>query len=572
MRTVAVVLSAVALTGAAQGTSGPRFDVRFTAEASGEPLDGRLLVMLSTDDSKEPRFLINDGLKTQQVFGRDVEGLKPGQAAAIGADDLGYPLISLKDVRPGTYTVQALLHRYDTFRRADGHVVKLPMDRGEGQVWNKAPGNLYSTPRKVTFDPVNAAAIELTLDNVVPPIPDPPETKYIKHERIQSERLTKFWGRPMHLGAHVLLPEGYETHPQARYPLVIFHGHFPETFDGFREQPPDADLKCEYSDRFRLECYNRTVQEQAHQFYKDWTGPGFPRFIIIEIQHANPYYDDSYAVNSANLGPYGDAITYELIPYLEKKYRAIGAGWARFMYGGSTGGWEALAAQVFYPDEYNGCWAACPDPIDFRAYTVVDIYKDKNAYWSEGTFLRTPRPGMRNWLGHVSITLADMNRYEMVLGTRGRSGQQWDIWEAVYSPAGEDGYPKRIWDKATGVIDPAVAAYWKERYDLSAILQREWSRGLGRKLQGKIHIYVGDMDNYYLNNAVYLVEDFLKAADPPYGGEVDYGDRAEHCWNGDQTRPNAVSRLRYHQMHAPKIVERILKSAPEGADLTSWRY
>ncbi len=97
--------------------------------------------------------------------------------------------------------------------------------------------------------------------------------------------------------------------------------------------------------------------------------------IIIEIQHANPYYDDSYAVNSANLGPYGDAITYELIPYLEKKYRCLGAGWARFLYGGSTGGWEALAVQVFYPDEYNGCWAACPDPIDFRAYTVVNIYQ-----------------------------------------------------------------------------------------------------------------------------------------------------------------------------------------------------
>ena len=570
----ALVLPALALTGAEgrPGAAGPRFEVRFTAAQSKEPLDGRLLVMLSTDDSKEPRLLIDDTLKTQQVFGHDVLGLKPGEAARLDASDLGFPLVSLKDVRPGTYTVQALLHRYETFHRSDGHVVKLPMDRGEGQVWSKAPGNLYSTPRKVSFDPAKGETIPITLDKVIPPIPDPPETKYIKHERIQSERLTKFWGRPMHLGAHVLLPEGYDTHPQAHYPLVIFHGHFPDTFDGFREEPPDPNVPCEYSDRFHLDCYNRTMQEQAHQFYKDWTGPGFPRFIIIEIQHANPYYDDSYAVNSANLGPYGDAITYELIPYLEKKYRALGAGWARFMYGGSTGGWEALAAQVLYPDEYNGCWAACPDPIDFRAYTVVDIYKDKNAYWNEGPFLRTPRPGMRNWLGHVSITLEDMNRYEAALGSKGRSGQQWDIWQAVYSPVGDDGYPKPIWDRTTGAIDPAVAAYWKEHYDLSAILQREWSRGLGQKLQGKINIYVGDMDNYYLNNAVYLVEDFLKKADPPYGGEVDYGDRAEHCWNGDHTQPNAISRLRYHQMHAPKIVERILKSAPAGADLTSWRY
>ena len=166
-----------------------------------------------------------------------------------------------------------------------------------------------------------------------------------------------------------------------------------------------------------------------------------------------------------------------------------------------------------------------------------------------------------------------MNRAELVRGTRSRSGGQFDIWEAVYSPVGEDGYPKRIWDRTTGVIDPQVAAHWKENYDLGHILRRDWSKGLGKKLEGKIHLYCGDMDNYYLNNAVYLVEDFLKGTkDPGYGGEVAYGDRAEHCWNGDPTRPNAISRLRYHQMFAPKIVERLLKSAPPGADLESWRY
>ena len=121
-------------------------------------------------------------------------------------------------------------------------------------------------------------------------------------------------------------------------------------------------------------------------------------------------------------------------------------------------------------------------------------------------------------------------------------------------------------------FDRAVAERWRESYDLGHILKRDWSKGLGRKLQGKIHVYTGDMDNYYLNNAVYLVEDFLKTADPPYGGEVDYGDRAEHCWNGDHTRPNAYSRLRYVQMFAPKMVERIEKTAPPGADTTSWRY
>jgi hypothetical protein len=203
---------------------------------------------------------------------------------------------------------------------------------------------------------------------------------------------------------------------------------------------------------------------------------------------------------------------------------------------------------------------------------VVDIYQDPNAYWREGPFLRLPRPGMRDYLGHVSVTVEQMNRMELVLGDKSRSGQQWDIWEAVYSPLGSDGYPKRIWDKRTGQIDKEVAAYWREHYDLGHILERDWKGGLGRKLAGKISIYVGEADNYYLNDAVYLVEEFLKKADPAYGGEVAYGPRAEHCWNGDPTRPNAISRLRYQQMFAPKIVARIEKSAPPGADLKSWRY
>jgi hypothetical protein len=377
----------------------------------------------------------------------------------------------------------------------------------------------------------------------------------------------------MHLGAHVLLPEGWESHPEARYPLVINHGHFSWTLEGFRETPPDPDLPCVRSERFGLDCYNRIEEEQAHQFFKDWTGPSFPRFILIEIQHANPYYDDSYAVDSANVGPYGEAIVRELLPYLEKKYRGLGEGWARFMFGGSTGGWEALAAQVFYPDDFNGAYAACPDPIDFRAYTTVDIYSDRNAYYVEGPWRRVARPGHRNFLGHVSTTVRDMNRLELVLGTKGRSGGQWDIWQAVYSPVGPDGYPKPIWDKLTGAIDRSVAEHWREHYDLGHILRRDWERGLGRRLAGKIHLYVGDMDNYYLNNAVYLVEEFLRGTtNPPFGGEVDYGDRAEHCWNGDHTRPNAISRLRYTQMFAPKILERLLKTAPPGADVTSWRY
>ncbi len=553
-------------------TPGPRFSISFPESSSKQPLDGRLLLLISTDDSKEPRLQINEDLNTQQVFGIDVDGMKPGQSVTVDSNAFGYPLRSLSQVPAGEYWVQAMLHRYETFKRSDGHTLKLSMDRGEGQQWSRAPGNLYSTPQKIKITQDNTGSVAITLDKVIPPIEPPKDTKYVKHIRIKSKLLSEFWGRPMYLGAHVLLPEGFDSHPNAHYPLVIFHGHFPSDFGGFRETPPDPDLKPEYSERFQLEGYNRIQQEHAYKFYQEWTGPDFPRFLIVEIQHANPYYDDSYAVNSANLGPYGDAITYELIPEIEKQFRGIGKGWARFLYGGSTGGWEALAVQLFYPDEYNGAWAACPDPIDFRAYTVVNIYEHENAYYADAKWKHVPRPGKRNYLGELAATVEDANYLELALGTNSRSGGQWDIWQAVYSPVGPDGYPKPIWDKVTGKIDKSVAAYWREHFDLVHIMKRDWAT-LGPKVEGKIHIYVGEADNYFLNNAVYLAEDFLKATkNPNYGGDVDYEPRAEHCWNGDHSRPNAISRLRYHQFYAPKIVERILKSAPPGADLKSWRY
>ena len=549
------------------------FSVTLAPEHAREPINGRLLLLLSVDASKEPRFQIEEGTKSQQVFGIDATGWKGGDRLTFDSKVLGYPRLSLADVPAGTYRVQALLHRYETFRRKDGHVVQLPMDRGEGQVWNKAPGNLYSTVREIKVDPADPAPIALVLDQVVAPIKAPADTEWVKHERIQSKLLTEFWGRPMYLGAHVLLPKGWAEHPKARYPLMINHGHFPDDFDGFRPEAPDPQLAPDYSERFRLKGYNRLQQDLAHQLYKDWTSPGFPRVVAIEIQHANPYYDDSYAVNSENLGPYADAIQQELIPYLERKYRAIGAGWARFVYGGSTGGWEAMAVQVKYPDYYNGAFVACPDPIDFRAYGSVNIYEDRNAYAVDAPFKQTPRIAMRDYLGRPTATLEEVNRLELVLGPNSRSGGQWDIWQAVFSPVGADGYPKPIWDKRTGDIDRSVANYWRDNYDLMHILRRDWDKGLGEKLRGKIHLYVGELDNYYLESAVYLAQEFLESTrNPPFEGVIDYGRRAEHCWNGDHTRPNAESRLRYHQMFIPLAVERMRKTAPAGADVDSWNY
>ncbi|MBI3834342.1 MAG: hypothetical protein HY287_08445 [Planctomycetes bacterium] len=570
--TLFVFVVAASVTNEPAANAKQQVGIHFSPEKSAAPLDGRMMLLISRDDSKEPRFQINDGPSCQQIFGIDVDGLAPGADVIFDGSALGFPVSSLNEIPRGAYWVQGLLHRYETLHRADGHTVKLPMDRGEGQHWNLAPGNLYSTPRMVQFDPQSEESIKISLDQEIPAIPPPQDTKYIKHIKLESKLLSKFWGRPMFLGACVLLPAGFDEHPEAHYPLLLNHGHFPSTFDGFREEPPDPNLEPDFSERFNLHGYNRIVQEYAYEFYKKWTGPNFPRMIAVKIQHANPYYDDSYAVNSANLGPYGDAIMHELLPYLESKFRGIGAGWARFTYGGSTGGWEALAVQMFYPDEFNGCFAACPDPIDFRAYTVVDIYKDSNAYHIDGAWQKIPRPGTRNRLGQLSSTLEQLNQLELVLGTHSRSGGQWDIWEAVFSPVGSDGYPKRIWNKMTGQIDYEVAEYWREHYDLRYILQRDWSK-FGPKLQGKIHLYCGTADNYYLNNAVYLMEEFLKSTENPrYDGVVDYGEGAEHCWNGDHTRPNAISRLRYDEMYMDTIMDRIQKTAPVGADLTSWRY
>ena len=549
------------------------FSVTVAPEQAREPLNGRLLLLLSVDPSKEPRFQIEEGTKSQQVFGIDATSWKAGESQVFDAKALGYPRVSLADVPAGTYRVQALLHKYETFRRKDGHVVQLPMDRGEGQIWNKAPGNLYSTVREIKLDPADQTPIAIVLDQIIAPIKPPADTEWVKHERIKSRLLTEFWGRPMYLGAHVLLPKGWAEHPKARYPLMINHGHFPDDFGGFRPEAPDSKLAPDYSDRFRLSGYNRVQQELAHQLYKDWTSPGFPRVIAIEIQHANPYYDDSYAVNSQNVGPYADAIQQELIPYLERKYRALGEGWSRFVYGGSTGGWEALAVQVKYPDFYNGAFAACPDPIDFRAYGSVNVYEDRNAYGVDAPWKQTPRIAMRDYLGRPTATLEEVNRLELVIGPNSRSGGQWDIWQAVFSPVGADGYPQPIWNKRTGEIDRSVANFWRENFDLVHIMRRDWEKGLGEKLRGKIHLYVGELDNYYLESAVYLAQEFLESTrNPKFEGVIDYGRRAEHCWNGDHTRPNAESRLRYHQMFIPIAVERIRKTAPAGADLDSWNY
>jgi hypothetical protein len=486
------------------GLSAQVFTVDFPAERSSKQMDGRVLLLVSNDASEEPRMQISISPSSQQVFGLTVDGLRPGEAVSFGSPTAntsrvvskieGYPHRSLTDMPAGDYTVQAVLNVYQTFHRSDGKTVKLPPDMGEGQHWNIKPGNLYSKPVKVHLAPGSQQNVHLELTQVIPPIKPEPDTKYIRHLRIQSKLLSDFWGTPMYLSAVVMVPEGFDEHQNAHYPLIVFEDHFEPEFFDFRETPPDPNLKPDYSERFHLKGYNRIVQEESYKNYQDWIKPNQPRFLIVKINHANPYYDDSYAVNSANLGPYGDAIETELIPAIEKQFRAIGQGWARFVYGGSTGGWESLAVQMFYPEHYNGVFVACPDPVDFHAYMTADLYDQKNIFWTDGAQRNIVQPAMRNYLGQTLISTPDNVAYEAALGDHGRSGEQFDIWQAVFSPVGSDGYPQPIFDKDTGVIDHNTAAYWHDHYDLDAKLQREWAT-VGPKLQGKLHIYVGYDDS-----------------------------------------------------------------------------
>jgi hypothetical protein len=554
-------------------SAGPSFAVRFPLARSAVPLDGRLILLLSRDFNREPREHVDpdEPLSSPFIFGQNVAAMSPGRALIMGEGAFGWPAGKLSHVPAGDYLVQAVLNRYETFHLADGRVLQLPPDQGEGQQWARKPGNLYSTPVRVHIDPLHPQHTSLSLDREIEPIAPKTDSEFIRHVRIRSELLSRFWGRDVFIGAHVLVPKDFDKHSEAHYPVMVFHGHYPDDISGFRTTPPDPDLKPDYSQRFHLAGYNRIQQQEAYAFYQRWVSADFPRFLVVEIEHANPYYDDSYAVNSANLGPYGDAINKELLPEVERRFRGIAEGWARFTYGGSTGGWEALATQVFYPDMYNGAFVACPDPIDFRAFALINIYEDANAYTLKGEAATVERPESRNYLGEVFSTQRDANYMELAQGDRGRSGGQYDIWTAVFGPVGKDGYPRPLFDKLSGDIDREVAGYWREHFDLAYIIARDWG-ALAPKLRGKIHIYVGSADTYYLNDSVYFAQERLESLKPPYEGSVAYGERAEHCWNGDPKLPNAYSRLHYNFQYLPIILARIAATAPAGADLRSWRY
>jgi len=544
-----------------------RFDVSFS-EAVGleSPVTGRLFVIITRNSDSEPRLQAGMWEFSVPFFGVDVEALRAGEIVTIDANTVGYPPESMRDIPAGDYDVQALLQVYSRFERSDGHVLWLNADEWHGQAWNRAPGSLLSQVKRVRIDPAAGYRVRLDLTEVIPPVEVPPDTRHVRRIKIQSPLLSEFWGRPMYLGAVALLPKGYDENPDVHYPVVYSQGHFSLNPPlGYRtvEQGMPEETEAQRSRRLR---YNR---ETSWELSRLWDGDGFPRMIVVTLQHPTPYYDDSYGVNSANNGPYADALMTELIPAVEKEFRAIGEPYARVLTGGSTGGWIALALQVHYPEFFGGSWPMYPDYVDFRHYGLVNIYEDANAFVAPGFNEWNPpeRYWMRDrWLegeaiGQPNITNREMARIERVRGSRIRSLKQLAAWEAAWGPVGEDGYPRALWDKETGEIDREVAHYMRDSgNDLTHYLKENWSE-IGRHLVGKIHLSMPEMDQFYLELAAYTLEDFLESTtDPYYGGSFTYGrPKMGHGW-----QPAPTSEL------LRTMADHIARNAPPGA-ATSWR-
>ena len=549
-------------TGAAGQPENPqrRIDVVLPGSAPPAPLTGRILVIIT--HTNEPEVRLQTGwLTSPPVFGVDVHRMTAGQSASINGDTEGYPLRTLDDIPPGDYYIQALLNVYTDFHRADGHVLWAHMDQWEGQNATTSPGNLYSRVTRIHLDPSSPTHVRLELTERIPPIPVPADTAWVKHVKIQSKLLSQFWGRPIYLGAVVLLPRDYATDRTTRYPVIYQQGHFSHgaPFGFSTEAAPETRDEREFRESRGLET--------GKEFYQRWNGEHFPRVIAVTFLHPTPFYDDSYAVNSANQGPYGDAIMTELIPYIEAQFRIIPEPFARTLTGGSTGGWESLALQLYHPEFFGGAWVFYPDPVDFRRYSLIDIYDDDNAYVFDSsrvpTWFRQPWSPPERYIergddGQPIATVRQMAQLETVLGGATRSGGVLSNWEAVYGPVASDGYPQPLWDRRTGKIDHAVALYMREHgFDLREYAQRHWAR-IGPSLVGKLHFFVGDMDNYYLNLSVYLLEQFLQETkDPYYAGSFVYGRPLKgHVWQ-PMTNVQLVS----------DIAAEVARNAPPGTKM-----
>ena len=362
------------------------FQVTFNKELSAPAKDGRLFVILAQTNNPEPRFTLGGtGLDAPEALARDVKGLGPGVTVSVDQTAFAFPLTNLSALPPGDYFAQALFVCNEDLRLLE------------------APGNCYSPPQKVHFDPARGGTWKLELTRQVPPEQLPADTNLLRFVRIQSQRLSEFYGRPMFLRAGIVLPRDYARESSRRYPLWVRIG----------------GLNTRYTSILGV------MQGGARRSLREtWLADDTPRVILLQLDGAGPN-GDPYYVNSANNGPFGDALVEELIPYVEASFRAIGQPRARFLSGVSTGGWVCLALQIFYPDFFNGAWSSCPDPVDFRALQLVNIYKDDDAYVNPYGF---QRPSERDRNGDVRLTMRREVGVENLLGRSNSytlSGEQW---------------------------------------------------------------------------------------------------------------------------------------------------
>ncbi len=529
--------------------TGPRFEISFSRAAHAGPITGRLVLILSKTAHPEPRYLISP--RGPAVFGVDLDQLKPDVTVAVDDRAIGAPM-QLSALPPGDYFAQAVINVYEQAHRADGKTIWVHMNDGSVEFFSIAPGNLYSEVVPVHVG--RGGVVRIALTHVIPPEPKPADTEWLQHVTIQSALLTKFWGRPVYIQAHVLLPRGYAEHPGVYYPSIYTLGHGRAPLSFTTTPPPGAPAGVSPA----------TGLESGYETYRKWSGDGYPRVVCISLEQATPYFPDSYSVNSANDGPYGDAFVQEVVPYLEQHFRIIRKPYARQLEGASTSGWQTLALQLQHPDFFGGAWVFQPDPIDFTRYQLTDIYADSSAFSApNGQLLQAERYFQRTPEGQGIITTRQLSRFEAVLGSHGRSGYQLEGWEAVYGPVGADGYPVPLWDKLTGRIDHDVARYMRDHgYDLLAYARQSWPT-IGTQLAGKLHFSAGDMDDFWLNLGVYRFQEFLQATTAPHDpGDFTYGRPMKgHAWHA-QPWADFIRR----------VAAAVARAAPAGEDTASWHY
>jgi putative esterase len=551
-RGLMALLSLVALAGVAGASAAApmRFEVSFDKAVQAEPLTGRLMIVASSKATPDPMMTI--GPTGSPVFGADLEALKPGEAGVLDQTAIGFPVADLSKLPAGDYYVQALVSKYRAYKRADGRTI-WAFAEPRRNVAFLLPGNLYSKPQKVHIDPAKGFTVKLQLTETMKD-ETLADTAWVKRVKIKSKVLSDWWGAPMYLSANVLLPKGWAEHPNALYPIAYLQSFDTEPFF-IKTDPKSRD-----GDAGLLAGNLQT----GYDFYQSWISDGFPRMLAVTVEQPCPLMMEAYSVNSANCGPFGDALVKELFPHIEKTFRAIGKPHARFVEGASTGGWESLSLQLKYPDTFGGAWIFNPDPVDFRHYQLIDIYKDDNAFSVPLTkLISVERPFKRTVEGQVTMSMRELSRMEAVMGSKGRSGFQLDGWRAIHSPVGPDGYPAPIWDHLTGKIDHAVAESMRANgYDLTDYARRNWAT-LGPKLRGKLNFIQGDMDWFYLNLAVYDFEAMVKEmGGPDYPARFVYGrPKKGHNWHHKDWA--GVVR---------EMADQAKANAPAGEDAGQWTY